>query len=144
MKISTRGRYALRVMVDLALHHSGEFIPLKDVAERQEIPVKYLEQIIVFLGKANFLKSSRGNGGGYKLARSPKAYSVGDILRAAEGSLAIVACLEDSPNECPRCGACVTLPFWQGLNRVIAEYVDATTLEDLIRNDALQNQGANI
>jgi Rrf2 family protein len=144
MKISTKGRYALRVMLDLAQHHDGNYIPLRDVAERQGITVKYLEQIINVLGKSRYLKSSRGKGGGYRLARSPGEYTVGDILRLMEGNLAVISCLEDSPNECPRCEDCITLPFWQGLDRVIAQYVDGVTLEDLMQSAIERNQGANI
>jgi Rrf2 family protein len=144
MKISTKGRYALRVMLDLAQHHDGNYIPLRDVAERQGITVKYLEQIINVLGKSRYLKSSRGKGGGYRLARSPGEYTVGDILRLMEGNLAVISCLEDSPNECPRCDDCITLPFWQGLDRVIAQYVDGVTLEDLMQSAIERNQGANI
>jgi len=144
MKISTKGRYALRIMLDLAQNHTGDFIPLRDVAERQDITVKYMEQIISVLSKAGYLKSSRGNGGGYRLARSPKNYRIGDILRTMEGNLAVIACLEDSPNECPRSNDCTTLPFWQGLNRVIEEYIDSMTLEDLMQNAIDRNQGANI
>ncbi len=144
MKISTKGRYALRVMLDLAQNHSGEFIPLRDVAERQGITVKYLEQIINTLNKARFLKSSRGNGGGYKLTHDPAQYRVGDILRSVEGGMAVVACLEDTPNACPRSGECVTLPFWRGLNRVVEEYVNSVTLADLMREAAAPDEGAGI
>ncbi|MCL2056593.1 MAG: Rrf2 family transcriptional regulator, partial [Oscillospiraceae bacterium] len=91
-----------------------------------------------------YLKSSRGSGGGYRLARGPKDYRVGDILRTMEGNLAVVACLEGLPNECPRCDDCITLPFWQGLNRVIDEYVSGVTLDDLIQNSIDRNRGANI
>jgi Rrf2 family protein len=143
MKISTKGRYSLRVMLDLAQNHTGDFIPLRDVAKRQDITIKYLEQIISALGKAGYLKSSRGNGGGYRLARSPKEYRVGDILRTMEGNLAVVVCLEDMPNECPRSGSCATLPFWEGLNRVIEEYIDGVTLEDLMQNEILRDREAN-
>jgi Rrf2 family protein len=132
MKISTKGRYALRVMVDLALHDAGEFIPLKNVSSRQEITVKYLEQIIPLLSKMGYLKSSRGKDGGYRLARHPKDYKVGDILRAVEGDLSPVACMEDDPNRCPRSGWCPTLPMWEGLNKVINDYLDGITLDDLV------------
>jgi Rrf2 family protein len=132
MKISTKGRYALRVMVDLALHDAGEFIPLKNVSSRQEITVKYLEQIIPLLSKMGYLKSSRGKDGGYRLARHPKDYRVGDILRAVEGDLSPVACMEDDPNRCPRSGWCPTLPMWEGLNKVINDYLDGITLDDLV------------
>ncbi|MDR1508554.1 MAG: Rrf2 family transcriptional regulator [Synergistaceae bacterium] len=132
MKMSTKGRYALRVMIDLAIHDTGEFIPLKNVSSRQEITIKYLEQIIPMLSRAGYLKSSRGKDGGYRLARHAKDYKVGDILRAVEGDLSPVACMEDKPNRCPRNVWCPTLPLWEGLNRVINEYLDGVTLEDLV------------
>lgn len=132
MKISTRGRYALRVMLDLALHDNGELIPLKDVAERQGITLKYMEQIITLLKKKGYLHSCRGSGGGYRLTKAPKEYTLGDILRTTEGSLAPVACLEKQENQCPRSMACPTLDFWEGLNRTIQEYVDSVTLQDLV------------
>jgi Rrf2 family protein len=132
MKMSTKGRYALRVMIDLAIHDTGEFIPLKNVSSRQEITIKYLEQIIPMLSRAGYLKSSRGKDGGYRLARHAKDYRVGDILRAVEGDLSPVACMEDDPNRCPRSGWCPTLPLWEGLNKVINEYLDGVTLEDLV------------
>lgn len=131
MKISTKGRYAVRMMLDLTLHNTGEYISLKDISKRQEITVKYLEQIVTALTKTGFLRSQRGNNGGYRLARAPKDYTIGDILRATEGSLVPVACLEDDPNQCTRSAECVTLPFWQGLAKVINDYVDSVTLEDL-------------
>ncbi len=132
MKISTKGRYALRIMLDLAQNNTGAYIPLRDISMRQEITVKYMEQIIGALSRAGLLKSARGNSGGYRLAHSPKEYRIGDILRAMEGSIAVVACLEGTINECPRSGNCTTLPFWQGLNRAIEAYVDSVTLEDLL------------
>jgi Rrf2 family protein len=135
LKISTKGRYALRVMVDLAVNDTGEFIPLKNVSSRQEITVKYLEQIIPLLSKAGYLKSSRGKDGGYRLARPPKDYRVGDILRTVEGDLSPVACMEDEPNRCPRSGWCPTLPMWEGLNKVINDYLDGVTLDDLVTRE---------
>ncbi|MDR3280728.1 MAG: Rrf2 family transcriptional regulator [Synergistaceae bacterium] len=132
MKISTKGRYALRVMVDLALHDTGEFIPLRNVSSRQEITIKYLEQIIPMLSRVGYLKSSRGKDGGYRLAKPPRDYRVGDILRAVEGDLSPVACMEDDPNRCPRSGWCPTLPMWEGLNKVINDYLDNITLEELV------------
>ncbi|MDR1966236.1 MAG: Rrf2 family transcriptional regulator [Synergistaceae bacterium] len=132
MKISTKGRYALRVMVDLAIHDTGEFIPLKRVSGRQEITIKYLEQIIPSLSRAGFLKSSRGKEGGYRLSRRAADYKVGDILRAVEGNMSPVACMDDDPNRCPRSGWCPTLPLWQGLNKVINDYLDGVTLENLV------------
>ncbi len=132
MKISTKGRYALRLMVDMAEHNTGEFISLKDIAERQEISAKYLEQITGQLCKAGFIKSCRGSQGGYKLSRPPEEYRVGSILRLIEGNLAPVACLEDNSNQCLRESLCPTIEFWLGLHNVINEYVDGVTLADLI------------
>lgn len=131
MRISTRGRYALRMMLDLALHNSGEYITLKDISARQEISVKYLEQIVSVLSKAGMLKSVRGPSGGYKLSKSPESYTVGDILRVTEGSLAPVACLDSPRNDCPRAETCATLSFWQELYDAVCGVVDRTTLADL-------------
>lgn len=141
MKISTKGRYALRVMLDIAMHDDGKFIPLKDIAMRQELTVKYLEQIISLLNKAGYLQSLRGNSGGYRLTKRPDQYIIGDILRITEGDLAPVACLKDHNNHCSRSNECITLPFWQGLDKVIKEYVDSVTLQDLI--DQANNQVNN-
>lgn len=138
MKISTKGRYALRVMLDIAMHDDGKFIPLKDIAKRQELTVKYLEQIIALLNKADLLQSLRGNAGGYRLTKRPDEYVVGDILRITEGDLAPVVCLKKVNNFCSRSNECITLPFWQGLDKVINEYVDSITLQDLI--DQANNQ----
>lgn len=132
MKISTKGRYALRVMLDLAIHNTGEYIPLKEISQRQNITVKYLEQIIPHLKKAGYLKSTRGNSGGYRLAREPEGYVIGDILRAVEGNLAPVSCLEDERNLCEMSDTCPTLEFWKGLERAISDYVDGVTLQDLL------------
>lgn len=131
MRISTRGRYALRLMLDLALHDSGEYIALKDISARQEISVKYLEQIVSLLAKAGMLKSVRGPQGGYKLSKSPESYTVGDVLRVTEGSLAPVACLDDSDNHCSRADSCATLGLWRELYDAICGVVDKTTLADL-------------
>lgn len=131
MKISTKGRYALRVMLDLAVNSKGEYIPLKDVAARQEITLKYSEQVINLLKKSGFVQSYRGNSGGYRLAKEATEYTVGDILRAAEGNLAPVSCLEHEQNQCPRNASCPTLPFWKGLDKVIRDYMDSVTLQDL-------------
>ncbi|MBQ0078696.1 MAG: Rrf2 family transcriptional regulator [Eubacterium sp.] len=133
MKISTKGRYAVRVMLDLAINNTGEYIPLKDVAERQGITLKYLEQIIILLKKAGYLNSSRGNGGGYKLAKQPADYTIGDILRTTEGSLAPVSCLDGSENHCERRATCPTLELWEGLRDVMNNYVDSITLDDLLQ-----------
>ncbi len=133
MKISTKGRYALRVMLDLAVNNTGEYISLKDISRRQDITVKYLEQVMNLLRKAGFVTALRGNNGGYMLNRSPDEYTVGEILRACEGSLAPVACLEGGGEVvCEKADTCTTLQFWKGLDRVISEYVDKYTLQDLL------------
>lgn len=132
MKISTKGRYALRMLLDLAEHPDDGFIALKDIARRQQISRKYLEQIIPILNRSDILISNRGSQGGYKLARTPDYYTVGDILRMTEGNLAPVACLEQCPNQCERSADCPTLPVWQGLDRVISEYLDGITLKDIL------------
>ncbi len=133
MKVSTKGRYALRIMLDLALHDSGGLVPLKEIAARQDITLKYMEQIISPLSKAGFVLSLRGSNGGYRLAKKPSEYTCGDILRTLEGPLAPTACLEGGQEiNCPRADSCATVGFWMGLNRVINEYVDSVTLEDLM------------
>lgn len=132
MKISTKGRYALRMLIDLAEHENCGFIALKDIADRQNISKKYLEQIIPIFNKSDILKTTRGSQGGYMLSRSPDKYTVGEILRLTEGSLAPVACLDQNPIECERSSECPTLPVWQGLNRVINEYLDGITLQDIL------------
>ena len=132
MKISTKGRYALRMMVDLALHGSEEFVALKDIAERQGISKKYLEQIVPLLNKSNLLKTNRGYQGGYMLSKPPSKYTVGEILRITEGNLCPVACLQYEPNDCSRAEECMTLFIWQGLYKVITDYLDGITLQDII------------
>lgn len=132
MKISTKGRYALRVMVDLSLNRSEKYISLKEIAERQQISNKYLEQIIALLNKAGFLDTARGNMGGYKLAKDPKEFIIGDILRATEGDLAPTYCVAKD-GECSKQNSCKTHSFWKGLDDVINEYVNSKTLEDLIK-----------
>ncbi|MDD5940985.1 MAG: Rrf2 family transcriptional regulator [Lachnospiraceae bacterium] len=131
MKISTKGRYALQLMLDLSLHDTGEFISLKDISQRQGITVKYLEQIVTVLTKAGFVRSQRGNNGGYRLARKPEDYTAGDILRVMEGSLEPISCLQDNPNQCARSLDCPVLPFWKNFGKVINDYVDSVTLADL-------------
>ena len=133
MKISTKGRYALRIMLDIAMHDDGKYIPLKDIAKRQNLTVKYLEQIISLLNKAGYLQSLRGNTGGYRLAKNLDEYVVGDILRVTEGDLAPVACLKKCGGFCQREDICNTVSFWRGLDRVINEYVDSYTLKDLLK-----------
>ncbi len=134
MKISTKGRYALRVMVDLAENNNGSYIPLRDIARRQEISEKYLETIIPALTRAGFLEGLRGKGGGYKLTRTPDQYDVASILQLTEGSLAPVSCLEGSHNTCPRISKCPTLLMWEGFYKMILEYFQGITLEDLIQS----------
>ena len=133
MKISTRGRYALRMMLDLAVNNNGEPIRLKDISKRQGISDKYLEQIISILNKAGFVRSIRGPQGGYMLNREPKEYTVGMILRLTEGSLAPVACLDYEPNDCERRNEYVTLILWEKLNDAIKSVVDNITLQDLVQ-----------
>lgn len=132
MMISTKGRYALRTMIDIAEQGNDKFISLRDISERQGISIKYLEQIVGQLTRAGLLKSGRGAAGGYKLARMPEEYTAGDILRLTEGALAPVACLTDDANCCERCGQCTTINFWQGLYRTINTYVDGVTLKQLM------------
>ena len=132
MRISTKGRYALRMLLDLAEHANGGFIALKDIAERQAVSKKYLEQIVPILNRSDILQTNRGFQGGYKLAQTPDKYSVGMILRLTEGSLSPVPCLDQNPNTCERSATCATLPVWQGLNRVISDYLDNITLQDIL------------
>ncbi len=132
MKISTRGRYSLRMMIDLAQHYNNGFVALKDISERQDISKKYLEQIIPFLNRSNLLLSNKGHMGGYKLAKSPEEITVREILESAEGSLAPVSCMDNFPNLCEKCNECVTLPIYQGLYDVVTRYFDSITLEDII------------
>lgn len=132
MMISTKGRYALRMMIDLAEHEHCGYIALKDIAERQNISKKYLEQIIPILNRSDILKTTRGPQGGYKLSRSPERYTVGEILRLTEGGLAPVDCLNRGTNDCERRDECATLPVWQGLSRVINDYLDGITLQDIL------------
>ena len=131
MMISTKGRYALRVMLDLADHNTGDYIPLKDIAQRQEISVKYLENILASLSRANLVDATRGKGGGYRLCRPPKDYAAGEILRLAEGSLASVSCLRGEQKGCEKAGHCRALPLWEGLDQVIDQYLDSVSLADL-------------
>ena len=132
MKISTKGRYALRMLVDLAEHQNCGFVALKDIADRQNISKKYLEQIIPIFHKSDILKTTRGSQGGYMLSRTPDKYTVGEILRLTEGNLAPVEFIDRNPVGCERSGECATLPVWQGLNRVINEYLDSITLQDIL------------
>ena len=131
MKISTKGRYALRLMLDLAVNYTGEYITIKNIAKRQEISEKYLEQIITQLNKAHFVQSARGAQGGYKLSKDPRSITVGEVLRIMEGSLAPVSCLEKG-QRCTRASNCVTLVLWKEIQDAVDKIVDNTTLADLI------------
>lgn len=133
LKISTRGRYALRVLSDLAEHNTGEFIPLKEIAERQGISEKYLESIIVVFSRAGYVQGQRGKGGGYRLVRDADSYTIGDVLRKIEGSLAPVACLDSEVNTCPRAAGCKTLEMWQKYYEMTNEFFDGITVADLVR-----------
>ena len=133
MKISTKGRYALRMMIDLAENQMDGYVALKDIAERQGISKKYLEQIVPLLNKSGMLKTNRGYQGGYRLSKVPSDYTVGEILRVTEGSLSPVACIEYEVNECPNAGSCPTLGIWKGLYDVVNEYLDSITLEDVVK-----------
>ena len=137
MKISTKGRYALRLMLDLAVHGGteGEMIPVRRIAQRQDISDKYLEQIITQLSRAGYVRSFRGAQGGYLLAVPPEQITVGMILRVMEGSLAPVACLGQEPNRCPRAETCTTLAVWRELQTAIESVVDGITLADLAKED---------
>ncbi len=132
MKISTRGRYSLRMLLDLAENRDKGFVPLKEIAERQDISKKYLEQIVALLNGTGILRTNRGFQGGYMLAKAPDEFTVGQVLRITEGGLCPVACLEDEENQCPRKDICKTLPMWEELNGVIAAYLDGVTLQDML------------
>ncbi len=139
MKISTRGRYAIRLMLDLAMNDTDHYVTIKSISERQEISGKYLEQIISTLSRAGYVKSVRGSQGGYKLAKPASEYTVGAILRLIEGSLVPVACMDDDPNRCPRCESCVTLDVWKQIDAAVSSVVDHMTLEDLVKKQLAQN-----
>ena len=133
--ISTKGRYALRLMIDIAAYSNGEVVSLKDISRRQDVSIKYLEQVVSLLTKSGMLISVRGNNGGYRLAKEPKHYTAGDILRVAEGTLAPISCLQCDPNTCPRVDSCSTIEFWRGYYKAINDYVNNITLEDLANNE---------
>ena len=133
MLVSTKGRYALRVMLELAQAEKGAYLSLPVIAKKQEISEKYLESILKVLVQQRFLEGLRGKGGGYKLTRAPETYTVGSILRLTEGSLATVACLEEGAPACPRMAECRTYPLWYKLDGMISEYLDSVTLADLMQ-----------
>ena len=133
MVVSTRGRYALRVMIDIAENSGGGYLAMKEVAQRQDISLKYMERIMPALVAGKLVEGQHGKGGGYRLIRSPEEYTIGEILRLTEGDLAPVACLECNADQCDRTAECRTLPMWTELNRRINEYLDSVTLADLMR-----------
>ena len=135
MIISTKGRYALRIMLDLAEHQEDGFISLKTISQRQDISMKYLESIVALLNKANLLDSMRGKDGGYKLNRPLEQYSVAEIIKLTEGSLAPVACLEKGEGCCQRSNECLTLPLWINLEKLIDQYLSSVTLEDILNKN---------
>ena len=132
MKISTRGRYALRVMIDLAENSQNGYIPMKEVAERQELSLKYIERIMPSLVKEGLVEGIHGKGGGYRLVKTPEEYTVGDILRISEGDLAPVSCLGSNAEPCGRSEICKTLPMWKKLYVMVNDFFDSITLKDLL------------
>ena len=139
MMVSTRGRYALRVLIDLSEHNNGSYIPMKDVAARQEISLKYLERILPTLTKAKLIEGVHGKGGGYKLTRSPEEYTVGEVLRLTEGVLAPVACLSPDAKPCERAAECRTLQMWQGFYDMTNKYFDGITIASLTNTETADN-----
>ena len=135
MMISTRGRYALRILVDLAENQNDGYITLKEAADRQEISEKYLESIVKDLVKARFVEGVRGKGGGYRLARSADEINVLEVLQSTDGTLSPVACLEEGSKPCPRVSVCRTLPLWKGLDKVVSEYLGGFTVQDLAKSE---------
>ena len=135
MMVSTKGRYALRIMIDLALHRDSGYISLADVSKRQFVSLKYMEAIVSILNKAGFVESQRGKDGGYRLTRAPEGYTIGSILKLTEGSLAPISCAEfgsGSPDGCAMAGSCITLPMWQHLDEIVDSYLEHITLADLL------------
>ena len=139
MLVSTRGRYAIRVMIDLAEHMNGKYIPMKEIADRQDVSLKYMTKIMQALTKSGMLDGQHGKGGGYKLNREPEEYRVGDILRLTEGTLAPVACIDETDCKCDRSFECRTRPMWNELDKLISEYLDGITIADLMEGDTADN-----
>ena len=135
MNVTSKGRYALRVMIDLAQHPDEGYVSLKTVAERQGISMKYLEMIVSSLKQAELVESTRGKEGGYRLSRSPADYSVGEILRCLEDNLAPVSCIKDGELQCDKAAACVTLPMWKELDELTNSYLDGVSLQDLLTGE---------
>lgn len=139
MLVSTRGRYAIRVMIDLAEHMNGKYIPMKEIADRQDVSLKYMTKIMQALTKSGMLDGQHGKGGGYKLNRDPEEYHVGDILRLTEGTLAPVACIDETDCKCDRSFECRTRPMWNELDKLISEYLDGITIADLMEGNTADN-----
>ena len=139
MLVSTKGRYALRVVVDLAEHYDGSYIPIKDVAKRQELSLKYLERIMPVLSKNSIVDTAQGKGGGYRLHNTPESFTIGQILRLAEGDLAPVACLKENAAPCSRMSVCRTYSMWKGVNDLVQNYFDGITIRDLMAGDEADN-----
>ena len=139
MLVSTRGRYAIRVMIDLAEHMNGKYIPMKEIADRQDVSLKYMTKIMQALTKSGMLDGKHGKGGGYKLNRDPEEYRVGDILRLTEGTLAPVACIDETDCKCDRSFECRTRPMWNELDKLISEYLDGITIADLMEGNTADN-----
>jgi len=137
--VSTRGRYAIRVMIDLAEHVNGKYIPMKEIADRQDVSLKYMTKIMQALTKSGMLDGQHGKGGGYKLNRDPEEYRVGDILRLTEGTLAPVACIDETDCKCDRSFECRTRPMWNELDKLISEYLDGITIADLMEGNTADN-----
>jgi len=137
--VSTRGRYAIRVMIDLAEHMNGKYIPMKEIADRQDVSLKYMTKIMQALTKSGMLDGQHGKGGGYKLNRDPEEYRVGDILRLTEGTLAPVACIDETDCKCDRSFECRTRPMWNELDKLISEYLDGITIADLMEGITADN-----
>lgn len=140
MMISTKGRYAVRVMLSLCEAQNGEYISLKSIAEEEEISEKYMESIISMLVKKEFVEGIRGKGGGYRLKHSPESFTIGSILKATDGSLAPVSCLECKPNKCGRASECKTLPVWERLDNIIDDYLESITLADVYNESILHEE----
>ena len=139
MLVSTRGRYAIRVMIDLAEHMNGKYIPMKEIADRQDVSLKYMTKIMQALTKSGMLDGQHGKGGGYKLNRDPEEYRVGDILRLTEGTLAPVACIDETDCKCDMSFECRTRPMWNELDKLISEYLDGITIADLMEGNTADN-----
>ena len=140
MNVTSKGRYALRIMIDLAQHREDGFISLKTVSERTELSMKYLEMIVGNLKKAELVQSTRGKEGGYKLVKDPKDYTIGEILRCMEGNLAPVACIKEGEIQCDHSGGCLTVPMWKELDDITNAYLDTVSLEDLLTGEKWRNK----